>query len=79
MQEGMLFHSLLAADPGEYVEQLACTLRGDLDPALFERAWQHVIDRHDALRARIHWQRQGRPLQIIRRQAPVSIARNHHQ
>jgi amino acid adenylation domain-containing protein/non-ribosomal peptide synthase protein (TIGR01720 family) len=73
MQAGMLFHTLLAPDSGEYVEQLTCTLRGDLDLPAFERAWQQVVDRHDSLRAHIYWERRGRPLQIVRRQVPVPM------
>src|SRR5262245_55082283 len=48
MQQGMLFHSLL--DPGLYVTQSYWTLAGDLDTAVFRRAWQAVIDRHDIFR-----------------------------
>ncbi|HEX9426136.1 MAG TPA: condensation domain-containing protein, partial [Candidatus Polarisedimenticolia bacterium] len=74
MQEGMLFHTLLAPRSGEYVEQLTCTLRGDLDRPAFEAAWQHVVDRHDSLRVDVAWERPGRPLQIVRRRVEVPIA-----
>jgi amino acid adenylation domain-containing protein/non-ribosomal peptide synthase protein (TIGR01720 family) len=67
MQHGMLVHTLRSPAGGEYVEQLVCTLRGRLDPEAFERAWRHVFDRHEALRVAIHWDRPGRPLQIVHR------------
>ena len=50
MQQGMLFHSLYTPESGVYFEQLCFTLHGDLDIAAFERAWQSLIDRHQALR-----------------------------
>jgi amino acid adenylation domain-containing protein/non-ribosomal peptide synthase protein (TIGR01720 family) len=73
MQEGMLFHTLLAPRSGEYVEQLACTLRGALDLPAFARAWQETVDRHDSLRVDVHADRPGRPLQIVRRRVPVPL------
>ena len=64
MQEGMLFHSLSDKDSGLYVEQSACTLAGDLDPAALRRAWEGVLSRHSVLRASFHWEEVERPVHI---------------
>ncbi|MCZ7667544.1 MAG: condensation domain-containing protein [Chloroflexi bacterium] len=50
MQEGMLFHTLYEPQSALYFEQLSFLLQGTLDIALWQQAWQHVIDRHPALR-----------------------------
>jgi amino acid adenylation domain-containing protein/non-ribosomal peptide synthase protein (TIGR01720 family) len=68
MQEGILFHSRLAAAPagGEiYVAQYHCALQGALDLAAFRAAWQQVLDRHAVLRTSFHWAGLDRPLQAV--------------
>ena len=67
VQQGMLFHSLSAPETGIYVEQLVCTLDGDLDVAAFERAWTAVLGRHVVLRTLFVWNRGEKPLQVVRR------------
>ena len=37
VQQGMLFHTLAAAEPGVYLEQVGFHLHGDLQTALFQR------------------------------------------
>jgi amino acid adenylation domain-containing protein/non-ribosomal peptide synthase protein (TIGR01720 family) len=68
MQQGMLFHSLYAPQSGVYFVQLSCTIRGDFDTLAFERAWSRVIERHPALRTLFVWERQDKPLQVVRQQ-----------
>lgn len=51
MQQGMLFHSQLGREQGAYTIQLSSRMQGDFSPALFERAWQEILDRHPSLRA----------------------------
>jgi len=71
MQQGMLFHSLYTPESGVYFEQLCFTLHGDLDIAAFERAWQSLIDRHQALRTVFAWETRDKPLQVVRRHAAL--------
>ena len=71
MQEGMLFHSLSDPDSGQYVEQAACTVMGDLDPAALRRAWEGVLARHSVLRAGFHWEEVDRPVQVVYRQVDL--------
>ena len=46
MQQGMLFHTIYAPESGVYFEQSVFTIKGELDVKNFERAWQHVLNRH---------------------------------
>ena len=71
MQQGMLFHSRYAPDSGVYVEQVSCTLRGDLDAGAFERAWQQVVDRHSVLRTAFVGEAWKEPVQVVRRQVDL--------
>lgn len=71
MQQGMLYHSLLAPDAGVYFEQTSWTLTGSLNIDTFKQAWQMVVDRHMALRAGFVWEGLDEPLQIIYRQVEV--------
>ncbi len=67
LQEGMLFHTLEAPGSGVYIERLSCELRGDLDPAVFRRAWEAALARHPALRTVFLWQGIEEPVQVVRR------------
>lgn len=50
LQEGMLFHHLMSPDSNVFVSQFSIELSGDVDPELLARAFQALVDRHDALR-----------------------------
>ncbi|RMF26124.1 MAG: non-ribosomal peptide synthetase, partial [Chloroflexi bacterium] len=73
MQQGMLFHSLLAPEAGMYIEQLSCTLRGDLDVSAFTRAWQRVVDRHPILRTAFIGEGLKEPIQVVHRRVRLPI------
>jgi hypothetical protein len=68
MQQGILFHTLLSPDSGEYIPQVCLTLTGLLKIELFKQAWEQVIARHQSLRAAFHWERREQPFQVIYRQ-----------
>ena len=65
MQEGMLFHYL--KDPGSeyYFEQLSLDISGEMDRAIFERAWDFVTRSNEMLRTVFRWEDVGNPIQII--------------
>ena len=73
MQQGMLFHSLYAPESGVYVEQLSCTLRGDLDVLAFERAWQRTVERHPILRTAFVGEGLKEPVQLVHRRVTLSL------
>jgi amino acid adenylation domain-containing protein/FkbM family methyltransferase len=67
MQEGMIFHTLLAPESRVYFQQEEYALHGTLDVAALKQAWQQVIDRHPILRTSFVWERRDKPLQIVYR------------
>ncbi|MBV9775386.1 MAG: amino acid adenylation domain-containing protein, partial [Gemmatimonadetes bacterium] len=73
MQEGMLFHTLYAPGEGAYVGQFMYDLSGELDAEAFDRAWQGTVGRHAALRTGFSWEGTERPLQVVRRNAPLRV------
>lgn len=70
MQEAFLMHHLRDADDEGFL-QLVFTLRGTLDRSLLQKAWQHAVDRHIAMRSSIHWQDRTQPEQLIHEQAEL--------
>ena len=65
MQQGMLFHGLLEADSGAYINQLRVDIDG-LDVDAFRSAWQATLQAHDVLRSGFYWQGdQGTPVQVV--------------
>ncbi|MFZ5915510.1 MAG: non-ribosomal peptide synthetase, partial [Chloroflexota bacterium] len=73
MQQGMLFHSLYAPESGVYLEQLSAILRGHLDVAAFERAWQRVTERHAVLRTSFVWKRLDKTLQVVHKRVSLPL------
>jgi amino acid adenylation domain-containing protein len=72
MQQGMLFHSLAAPNSGVYFEQFSCTLKGELNLAAFNYAWQQVMNRYSILRTGFVWEGLKEPVQIVHRQVKIS-------
>jgi amino acid adenylation domain-containing protein len=71
VQAGMLFHTLYQPESRIYFEQFRMTISGDLNAAIFEQAWQQVIQRHPALRTLFVWKNRKQPLQLVRRQVDL--------
>ncbi|MBN3775591.1 condensation domain-containing protein, partial [Burkholderia sp. Se-20378] len=73
LQEGILFHHLLATDGDPYllIGQMAFTDRALLDRYL--EAVQQVVDRHDILRTAFVWEGLSTPAQVVWRQAPLLL------
>jgi len=67
LQQGMMFHSLLAPNSGVYVEQIVCALEGDLDVAAFRQAWTDVLAHQPVFRTLIAEVDQERQVQVVRR------------
>ncbi len=73
MQQGLLFHTLYEAEPGIYIEQVSCSMRGDWDLDLFEQAWRQAIERHPILRTGFGWEGFDEPIQVVLKSAQFSI------
>jgi amino acid adenylation domain-containing protein len=73
LQDGILFHHLLATqgDPYLLVGQMAFNDRRSLDRYL--AALQRVVARHDILRTGFVWQGVTVPVQVVWREAPLAI------
>ncbi len=73
LQQGLLFHSLLAPQSGLYVDQFVFDLPGTLDVAALKSAWRQVIDRHAILRTSFHWENLSKPIQVVHKNVDVSV------
>ncbi len=71
VQQGMLFHALLAPGTAVYLEQSSWALAGDLDERALRRAWQRLAARHAILRTAFVWEGLDRPLQVVRRRVEL--------
>jgi alpha-ketoglutarate-dependent taurine dioxygenase len=71
-QHGILFQALAGAEPGMYLEQLTCVLRGNLNTGAFEQAWQATLDRHASLRTAFRWKSLSKPIQVVYRRVKLS-------
>ncbi len=67
-QEGMLFHTLYEPESTIYFEQFKLTLHGNLDPSVFERAWQLLVERHSALLTLFVWKNRKQSVQVVRKE-----------
>ncbi|MGD1931246.1 MAG: condensation domain-containing protein, partial [Leptolyngbyaceae cyanobacterium] len=71
MQQGILFHTLLAPESGVYVPQIVLTLTGELDAAALHRAWRQGVTHHDVLRTACYWEQRDDPFQVVYRQVEL--------
>ena len=71
VQQGMLFHTLLAPRAGVYLQQRSCTLHGALNVTQFKNAWEFVLERHGVLRTAFNWEQREEPFQVVYRQVTL--------
>ena len=76
LQQGMLFHSLAAPQPGVYVQQLVCDLRELLDVSAFIRAWDQLVERHPILRTSFAWESREIPCQMVHSAVEIPCERH---
>ena len=63
LQQGMLFHTRLAA--GEYWAQNGLVLEGELDLSALRGAWEAVVARHQVLRTAVVWEQVPQPVAVV--------------
>ncbi|KAF9898851.1 hypothetical protein EC991_010256, partial [Linnemannia zychae] len=73
LQDGILFHHLLAKDRDPYLlyASLAYDDRASLDRYL--ATMQQIVNRHDVMRTAFVWENLSAPVQVVWRNAPLSI------
>ncbi|BDU21544.1 hypothetical protein DYGSA30_30010 [Dyella sp. GSA-30] len=73
LQEGILFHHMLATVGDPYLQAIQLTFadRDRLDRYL--DAVQHVVDRHDIMRTAFMWEGLSHAAQVVLRHAPLSV------
>ena len=67
-QQGILFHTLYEPESTIYFEQFQLTMYGNLDPGIFERSWQLLVERHSALRTLFVWKNRKQSVQVVRKE-----------
>jgi non-ribosomal peptide synthetase component F/acyl carrier protein len=72
-QQGMLYEYIRAPESGIHIEQSVYTLKGEMNIAAFEQAWQWGVDRHAILRTGFVWKEQAEPLQVTLRHVHIAI------
>ncbi len=71
LQQGMLFHSILARDSGVDVLQLVVEFDEALKVELFRQAWEAVVARHEVLRTCFFWECLEEPRQVFQSILPL--------
>ncbi|NBD14048.1 non-ribosomal peptide synthase/polyketide synthase, partial [Corallococcus silvisoli] len=65
LQEGLLFHGILAPESGAYFEQVSCSFHAPLNVQAFHRAWQEAVAGEPVLRTAFRWEGLERPRQVV--------------
>ena len=74
LQEGILFHHLFNEHGGDaYVLPILLSVESRLKLDELIGALQGVIDRHDALRTAVMWERLPQPVQVVHRRATLPV------
>ncbi|MFJ9381828.1 amino acid adenylation domain-containing protein, partial [Streptomyces sp. NPDC101455] len=73
VQQGMLFHTRLATEPGMYWAQNGVLLEGPLDLDALKQAWGLVLARHEVLRTAVVWEGVPEPLAVVSRSVPLPL------
>ncbi|HEY2701179.1 MAG TPA: amino acid adenylation domain-containing protein, partial [Pseudonocardiaceae bacterium] len=73
-QDGILFLTRAATEPGMYIEQALWTV-SELDIDAYRAAWQQVVDEYPVLRTRIELAADEQPLQVVHEHATPTVER----
>lgn len=73
MQQGMLYSSLSARQPGVDIQQVLCLWHEAVNPAALERAWQRVAERHAVLRTSFRWNGSVKPSQEVHQSVSLRV------
>ena len=81
MQLGMLIELRARPDVNTYQDSTSYLIRDEvrLDTAALQRAVQLVVDRHEVLRTTFDLNGYSVPLQLVHREATITVGLNHHE
>lgn len=74
MQEGMLFHALRDPASPAYTEQVVWRVSGKLDVSQYQRAWDEIHARYEALRSVFTHEKTKQPLQLVLKERAADFA-----
>lgn len=63
----MLFHALYSPEGGDYISQIVCVMRGEVNITAFKQALHRVVQRHAALRTFFLWEGLKQPVQVVQK------------
>ncbi|MEO0628635.1 MAG: condensation domain-containing protein, partial [Bacteroidota bacterium] len=70
LQQGLLMHHLYQENDQGRI-RTECILKGPLQVAFFQQAWDMAVDRHQSLRSSVHWEKVEKPVQVVRPAAQI--------
>ena len=73
LQQGLLFHTLLAPRSGVYFVQVCSDLNGNVNVEAFKRAWIRVVERHAVFRTFFIWEDVSKPVQVVEKEVTLPI------
>lgn len=73
MQEGMLYQFIRYPESTAYFQQPAFRIKGNLQVANFQKAWNHVIKNNEILRTVFRWRDLERPQQLVYRDSTIEL------
>jgi amino acid adenylation domain-containing protein/non-ribosomal peptide synthase protein (TIGR01720 family) len=73
LQEGLLYHAVLAPTDGAYHDQFSAMLSGPLDADRLVQAWHAVAAGHAIFRTAFAWKTGKAPLQVVGRSAETPV------
>lgn len=73
MQQGILYHSILDEEPGNYFGQTTCQLKGDVDFKSVQESMERLVSRHAILRTVFLHKNYDEPIQVVLRQHDISF------
>ncbi len=65
MQEGMLYHSITGRGSDVYFEQSIMTIKGELDPEIYEKSYNLLFERYEILRTAFVYKNLQKPRQVV--------------
>jgi hypothetical protein len=73
MQQGMLYDTVAASQPGMYCIVVSYRLSGALDAQSLFEAWRTAVARHPILRTSFHWHERHEPTQAVHRHVELPV------